>query len=179
MRRFLAYYKRLHDGIGYYQMRPLMGLTYLQYRILIAQCTYIEIMDSEYRFCKYHRLITSQGEILFFDHRWHKNSQKILWIFISPSPILKYYRKTHTFIHFTNFVYHSISLRQPEKVKSWNFFWKVTSFFKGWPTPRLVSPLGPLGEIDLHRIYSVLHSSRRRFTCSTAILPVSRGFTSP
>lgn len=32
-----------------------------------------------------------RGEIVFFDHRWHKNSQKILWIFISPSPILKYY----------------------------------------------------------------------------------------
>ena len=33
-----------------------MELTYLQYVVLIAQYTYMEIIDSEYRFCKYHIL---------------------------------------------------------------------------------------------------------------------------
>ena len=35
-----------------------------------------------------------RGEILFFDHRWMTQKlTKFLWIFISPSPILKYSRK--------------------------------------------------------------------------------------
>ena len=34
-----------------------------------------------------------------------------------------------------------------------------------------------LREVESHRIYSVLHSSQHRFTYSTGIPPVSRGFT--
>ena len=60
MRRFLLCFTVSTSWHWLVPVGTLMELAYLQYGILMAQHSYIEIIDSEYRFCKYHRLITYQ-----------------------------------------------------------------------------------------------------------------------